>query len=264
MYLGYVLGTTRYGLALAASASLTELNKMHRRALCVVTGCHVSMPDVMLTTEAAIPSIEDLAREEAAKLREHLLRLPERAPDRLVCECGQRATTGWLQEAERLADKLQLCKLPHEPLQLTMPFAPWEQPTPTVIHMVEGCNRQMEDEMDVVAKVRRRTNFYFAYDKLLPAVLTVCTDGSVQKNGDPPTTVNGRSGAVWLEDEIVGHSEMEQAGAYASSFSVEYRAMEMGLWKLVWCQQLPVGPIHLLLDSQSALKGVEGAERTDV
>ena len=257
VYLGYVLGTTRYGLALAASASLTELNKMHRRALCVVTGCHVSTPDVMLTTEAAIPSIEDLAREEAAKLREHLLRLPERAPGRLACECGQRATTGWLHEAERLADKLQLCKLPREPLQLTMPFAPWEQPTPLVIHTVEGCNRQMEDEMDVVAKVRRRTNFYSAYDKLPPAVLTVCTDGSVQKNGDPPTTVNGRSGAVWLEDEIVGHSEMEQAGAYASSFSAEYRAMEMGLRKLAWCRQLPVGPIHLLSDSQSALKAVQ-------
>ena len=164
VYLGDVLGTTRYGLALAASANLTELNKMHRRALCVVTGCHVSMPDVMLMTEAAIPSIEDLAREEAVKLQEHLLRLPERAPGRLACECGQLATTGWLHEAERLADKLQLCKLLREPLQLTMPFAPWEQPTPMVIHTVEGCNRQMEDEMDVVAKVRRRTNFYFAYD----------------------------------------------------------------------------------------------------
>ena len=88
-------------------------------------------------------------------------------------------------------------------------------------------------------------------------MLTVCTDGSVQKNGDPPTTVNGRSGAVWLEDEIVGHSEMEQAGAYASSFSAEYRAMEMGLRKLAWCRQLPVGPIHLLSDSQSALKAVQ-------
>ena len=107
VYLGYVLGTTRYRLALAASASLTELNKMHRRALCVVTGCHVSTPDVMLTTEAAIPSIEDLAREEAAKLQEHLLRLPERAPGRLVCECGQRATTAEKRNAEKERGKFE-------------------------------------------------------------------------------------------------------------------------------------------------------------
>ena len=80
---------------LAASANLTELNKMNRRALCVVTGYHVSTPDVMLTTEAVIPSIEDLAREEAAKLQEHLLRLLERAPGRLACEGGKRETTGW-------------------------------------------------------------------------------------------------------------------------------------------------------------------------
>ena len=258
VYLGYVLGTTRYGLALAASARLTDLKAMHRRALCVVTGCHISTPDVMLSAEAAIPSVEDLAKEEAAKLREHLIRLPAKAPGRRACESVMRATTGWLPEAERLADRLQLSDLPREPLQLKAPFAPWEQPMPKVVHTVAGCHRQGEEEMDAVARARRQRNFFSAYDTMPKAVMTICTDGSVQKNGAPPTTVNGRSGAVWMdEDEEIGFSAVEQAGAYASSFSAEFRAMEMGLRKLVTSVSLPEGPVHLLSDSQSALKAVQ-------
>eukprot|EP00754_Rhynchopus_humris_P030184 Rhum_TRINITY_DN15263_c1_g4::Rhum_TRINITY_DN15263_c1_g4_i1::g.147065::m.147065 len=100
--------------------------------------------------------------------------------------------------------------------------------------------------------------FYVAYDALPEADMVVCTDGSVQKNGDPPTTINGRSGAVWQAgDGEICFSKVEQAGFYASSFSAEYRAMEMGLRQISTSTGLPEGPVHLLTDSQSALKAVQ-------
>ena len=94
----------------------------------------------MLSVEAAIPSVEDLAKEEVAKLQEHLIRLPAKAPGCRVCESVMCVTTGWLPEAEKLVDRLQLSDLLREPLQLKAPFAPWEQPMPKVIHTVAGCH----------------------------------------------------------------------------------------------------------------------------
>ena len=260
VYLGYVLGTSRYGIALADASGLTELKAMHRKALRLVTGCHPSTPDAMLCAEAAIPPIEDIVREEAAKLRELLLRLPGNAPGRRACLSDHRAPTGWLSEAEKLAVRLRLDEFPREELQTLVPFAPWEQPSPTVIHTVPGCDRAREGELEVEAAARRLRSFFEAHEppRLPKADLTICTDGSVQKSGVPPTTINGRSGVVWqIDGDDVVRSSSAAAGAYASSFSAEYRAMEIGLRQLVNCDTLPDGPVHLLSDSQSALKAVQ-------
>ena len=124
VYLGYVLGTSRYGIALADASGLTELKAMHRKALRLVTGCHPSTPDAMLCAEAAIPPIEDIVREEAAKLRELLLRLPGNAPGRRACLSDHRAPTGWLSEAEKLAVRLRLDEFPREELQTLVPLHP--------------------------------------------------------------------------------------------------------------------------------------------
>ena len=185
VYLGYVLGTSRYGIALADASGLTELKAMHRKALRLVTGCHPSTPDAMLCAEAAIPPIEDIVREEAAKLRELLLRLPGNAPGRRACLSDHRAPTGWLSEAEKLAVRLRLDEFPREELQTLVPFAPWEQPSPTVIHTVPGCDRAREGELEVEAAARRLRSFFEAHEppRLPKADLTICRRLGAEERG---------------------------------------------------------------------------------
>ena len=196
VYLSYVLGASRYGLALAAEGSLKELEHVHRRALLLITGCHPATTLAMLGAEAGIPSLRDLARQEATVLRELLLRLPPEAPGYRACVKCDKLPGTWLAGAATVCTTLGLDELKREKLWSQKPFKPWACPVPTIIPVVPGCERRGEEELEAVAKCRRLDAFYRAYDALPKAATTVCTDGSAAKGRCPPTTVNGRAGVV--------------------------------------------------------------------
>ena len=166
-------------------------------ALLLITGCHPATTLAMLGAEAGIPSLRDLARQEATVLRELLLRLPPEAPGYRACAKCDKLPGSWLAGAATVCTALGLDELKREKLWSQKPFKPWACPVPTIIPVVPGCERRGEEELEAVAKCRRLDAFYRAYDALPKAATTVCTDGSAAKGRCPPTTVNGRAGVVW-------------------------------------------------------------------
>ena len=226
----------------------------------LITGCHPATTLAMLGAEAGIPSLRDLARQEATVLRELLLRLPPEAPGYRACVKCDKLPGTWLAGAATVCTTLGLDKLKREKLWSQKPFKPWACPVPTIIPVVPGCERRGEEELEAVAKCRRLDAFYRAYDALPKAATTVCTDGSAAKGRCPPTTVNGRAGVVWQAEGREDMTASFAAGTYASSFSAEYLALAKGLEGLVDLSRsgaLPSGPIHVLTDSQSALVAMQ-------
>ena len=138
VYLSYVLGASRYGLALAAEGSLKDLEHVHRRALLLITGCHPATTLAMLGAEAGIPSLRDLARQEATVLRELLLRLPPEAPGYRACVKCDKLPGSWLAGAATVCTALGLDELKREKLWSQKPFKPWACPVPTIVPVVPG------------------------------------------------------------------------------------------------------------------------------
>ena len=218
------------------STNVSKLERMHRSACRVISGCLSSTPIPLLLLESSQPPAQLTLTYQALHYYERALRLPSTFPisnlachtvkPRLIKSSWRAFTSTHPLIANFTGDR--------EPLVNCPPFPPWNHPHFVVSSSIPGCNRTDPPDSRQIAALSH-------LNSLPPHDLELWTDGSV-----PSTFGKGGSGVFAVCSLCCTEENLSfSSGPVCSSFSAEAYAL---LQALVW-----TGQHHRVCQFSSAL-----------
>ena len=226
-------------------SSLLPLERLHRSACRVITGCLSSSPVSLLLLESGLSPLQTTLVHQSLSFFEKSLRLPDSFPlsslsNRVISHRLTRQSWRSFCLGHSLSNALPASR---EPLVLCPPFPPWNPPTLTVNTSIPHCSKATPQQERYDLAVQH-------IQSLEHTGVTLWTDGSVP-------SLFGQGGAgVFMQCSkcSTSHSISSPAGPISSSFTAEISALLIGLdWCVAHSSQCPFSSLLVLSDSKSAL-----------